>query len=105
MNLLYTIVKNFPYLGSRIRHDNWGRGHSYAYRIYLTNRRPRINAAPKKGYSTFTRGSYRKTWHDLVIRVIYTIQTITVQYNSILAKKYDIGTLNVYLPVLHNIHK
>ena len=28
----------------------------------LTNRRPRINAAPKKGYPAFTRGSYRKTW-------------------------------------------
>ena len=71
----------------------------------LTNRRPRINAAPKKGDPAFTRGSYRKTWWDLLIWVIYTIQTITVQYNSILAKKYDTGTLNVYLPVLHNIHK
>ena len=30
--------------------------------FYLTNRRPRINTAPKKGYPTFTRGSYRKTW-------------------------------------------
>ena len=30
--------------------------------FYLTNRRPRINAAPKKGYLAFTRGSYRKTW-------------------------------------------
>ena len=52
MNLYCTYsnyVKNFTYLGGRIRHDNAGRGHSYAYRIYLTNRRPRTNAAPKKG--------------------------------------------------------
>ena len=52
MNLYCTYtnyVKNFTYLASRIRHDNAGRGHSYAYSIYLTNRRPRTNAAPKKG--------------------------------------------------------
>ena len=36
MNLLYTnYVNNFTYLGSRIRHDNGGRGHSYACSILL----------------------------------------------------------------------
>ena len=78
--IVYKLCQKFPVSASRIRHDNGGRGHSYAYRIYLTNRCPRITfAAPKKGYSAFTGGSYRKTWYDLVIRVIYTIQTITVQ--------------------------
>ena len=68
-------VKNFTYLGGRIRHDNAGRGHSYAYRIYLTNRRPRINAAPKKGIRLLLDEYKEKTCDDLVI---YTIQTISI---------------------------
>ena len=78
MNLYCTYtnyVKNFTYLGGRIRHDNAGRGHSYAYSIYLTNRRPRTNAAPKKGIRLLLDEYKQKTCDDLVI---YTIQTISI---------------------------
>ena len=78
MNLYCTYtnyVKNFTYLGGRIRHDNAGRGHSHAYSIYLTNRRPRINAAPKKGIRLLLDEYKQKTCDDLVI---YTIQTISI---------------------------
>ena len=78
MNLYCTYtnyVKNFTYLGGRIRHDNAGRGHSHAYSIYLTNRRPRTNAAPKKGIRLLLDEYKQKTCDDLVI---YTIQTISI---------------------------
>ena len=74
--ILYTnYVNTFTYLGGRIRHDNGGRGHSYAYSIYLTYRCPRINAAPNKGDPAFTQRIIKKNLYDLVI---YTIQTITI---------------------------
>ena len=82
MNLFYTnFINNFTYLGSRVRHDNGGRGHSYAYTIYLTYRRPRINAAPNKGDSAFTQRIIKKNL------VLLGNLHHSDNYNSILAKK------------------
>ena len=82
MNLFYTnYVNNFTYLGGRIRHDNGERGHSYAYSIYLTYRRSRINAAPNKGDPAFTRRIIKKN----LVRLGNLHHSDN--YNSILAKK------------------
>lgn len=84
MNLYCTYtnyVKNFTYLGGRIRHDNAGRGHSHAYSIYLTNRRPRTNAAPKKGIRLLLDEYKQKN-----LRRLGNLH-YSDNFNSILAKK------------------